>query len=310
MQIISEKTEFKLEKPSAVAIGKFDGVHAGHYRLLDEILRQKKNGLQSVIFTFYPSAAVYFGGSDVKELTTRREKRQIFEKMGIDVLVEFPLNPETAATEPAAFIKDILIGQMNMKFLAAGEDVSFGKDGKGNRALLEKMAEEENYTVKIIEKIFDRDREISSTYVREEILKGNMEHASQLLLRNYSMEGIVENGMHLGRKMGFPTVNLYPPKDKLMPPYGVYYSLVFYEGCRYHGITNIGMKPTVQQTKVVNAETYLYDFDRDIYGKNIRLELLKFKRPEVKFPDLSALQKQLRQDVTDGREWFLKFDRC
>ena len=132
-----------------------------------------------------------------------------------------------------------------------------------------------------------------------------MELASELLSRNYSMEGIVENGMHLGRKMGFPTVNLYPPKEKLMPPYGVYYSDVFYNGCMYHGITNIGVKPTVQQTKRVNAETYLYDFDRDIYGKKIRLELLKFKRPEQKFQDLAGLQKQLRQDVEDGKHWFM-----
>ena len=305
MQIVSDKTEFKLKGVSAVAIGKFDGIHAGHYRLIDEILRQKKNGLQSVIFTFFPSATVYFGGEDAKELTTREEKREIFERMGIDVLVEFPLNPETAATDPVDFVKKILIEMMNMKFLAAGEDVSFGKGGKGNRVLLEEMAEENDFTVKIIEKIFDHGKEISSTYVREEILKGNMELASELLSRNYSMEGIVENGMHLGRKMGFPTVNLYPPKEKLMPPYGVYYSDVFYNGCMYHGITNIGVKPTVQQTKRVNAETYLYDFDRDIYGKKIRLQLLKFKRPEQKFQDLAGLQKQLRQDVEDGKRWFM-----
>ena len=297
MQIVSDKTEFKLKGASAVAIGKFDGIHAGHYRLIDEILRQKKNGLQSVIFTFFPSATVYFGGEDAKELTTREEKREIFERMGIDVLVEFPLNPETAATDPVDFVKKILIEMMNMKFLAGG--------GKGNRVLLEEMAEENDFTVKIIEKIFDHGKEISSTYVREEILKGNMELASELLSRNYSMEGIVENGMHLGRKMGFPTVNLYPPKEKLMPPYGVYYSDVFYDGCMYHGITNIGVKPTVQQTKRVNAETYLYDFDRDIYGKKIRLELLKFKRPEQKFQDLAGLQKQLRQDVEDGKHWFM-----
>ncbi len=197
MQIVSDKTEFKLKGASAVAIGKFDGIHAGHYRLIDEILRQKKNGLKSVIFTFFPSATVYFGGEDAKELTTREEKREIFERMGIDVLVEFPLNPETAATDPVDFVKKILIEMMNMKFLAAGEDVSFGKGGKGNRVLLEEMAEENDFTVKIIEKIFDHGKEISSTYVREEILKGNMELASELLSRNYSMEGIVENGMHL-----------------------------------------------------------------------------------------------------------------
>ena len=148
MQIVSDKTEFKLKGASAVAIGKFDGIHAGHYRLIDEILRQKKNGLQAVIFTFFPSATVYFGGEEAKELTTREEKREIFERMGIDVLVEFPLNPETAATLPVDFVKNILLGMMNMKFLAAGEDVTFGKGGKGNRALLEEMAEENDFSVR------------------------------------------------------------------------------------------------------------------------------------------------------------------
>lgn len=304
MQIICDTTEFRLRELSAVAIGKFDGIHAGHFRLLDEILRQKQRGLRAVVFTFYPSATVYFGGKDCKELTTREEKRKLFEKLGIDVLVEFPLNPQTAATEPETFVREILLQRMNMKFVAAGADVTFGKGGKGNCELLEAISYPCGFTLKVIDKLFDGNREISSTYVREAVRAGELSLAARLLGRNYSIEGTVENGMHLGRRLGFPTLNLYPPKEKLLPPNGVYYSRVSFEGCHYHGITNIGTKPTVQQTAEQNAETYLYDFDRDIYGKEIVLELLKFKRPEQRFEDVSLLKQQLRRDVEEGAAWF------
>lgn len=312
MQIICDTTEFELREPSAVAIGKFDGIHAGHLRLLDEILRQKQRGLRAVVFTFYPSATVYFGAKDSKELTTREEKRKLFAKLGIDVLVEFPLNPQTAATEPEAFVRELLLQSMKMKFVAAGADVTFGRGGRGNCALLEELSDSYGFAVKVIDKLFDAGREISSTYVRETVRSGDMELASRLLGRNYSIEGVVESGMHLGRRIGFPTVNLYPPKEKLLPPNGVYYSRVFFEGCHYPGITNVGTKPTVQQKDEQNAETFLYDFDRDIYGKEIVLELLKFKRPEQRFADLCELKEQLVQDVEEGLNWFAKqreFDR-
>lgn len=304
MQIICDTTEFQLHASSAVAIGKFDGIHAGHFRLLDEILRQKQHGLQAVVFTFYPSATVYFGVGDGKELTTREEKRAIFERLGIDILVEFPLNAQTAAIEPERFVTEILLQKMKMKFVAAGADVTFGKGGKGNRELLEKFASRCPFTLQIIDKIYDKEREISSTYVREMIKAGNMERAAKLLMRPYSFCGVVESGRKLGRKLGFPTVNLYPPKEKLLPPKGVYYSVVLFDGGHYYGITNIGTKPTVQQEEEQNVETFLYDFDRDIYGKEIVLELLQFKRPEHRFENLQALKEQLRQDVKEGADWF------
>lgn len=136
MEIIAGTTDFYLEKDTAVAIGKFDGVHLGHRRLLEEILNKKKNGLAACVFTFDPTPAVLFGLSDGKELTTREEKRRLFEHLGIDILIEFPLTKETAATEPERFVTEILAKQMNTRFVAAGEDLSFGKNGAGNAELL------------------------------------------------------------------------------------------------------------------------------------------------------------------------------
>lgn len=303
MRIIQDTTEFHIEKRSAVALGKFDGIHRGHEALLTHILDRKKSGLLAVVFTFHPSAAAFFGKGDVGELTTRYEKRKYFEALGVDVLVEFPLNKETASISAENFITDLLMNRMNAAYIVAGEDVSFGHKGLGKRALLEQMAEACGYQAEIIDKVFDNGREISSTYVREEVEKGNMERAKALLGRSYSITGLVEQGNRLGRRLGMPTLNLYPDKEKLLPPKGVYYSRVLYEGCIYPGITNIGQKPTVNQTENVSVETFLYDFDKDMYGKEIVTELLHFKRPEQKFEDVHALKQQMEKDIAEGRAY-------
>ena len=132
LEIIANTTDFEINRETAVAIGKFDGVHLGHRRLLQEVLEQKKKGLAACVFTFDPTPAVLFGLSDGKELTTREEKRRLFEHMGVDILIEFPLNMETAAISPESFVEDILAGQMNTRFVAAGADLSFGSRGAGN----------------------------------------------------------------------------------------------------------------------------------------------------------------------------------
>ncbi len=301
MQIIQDTTEFHLDAGSAVAIGKFDGIHRGHEVLLSRILEKKKQGLKVVVFTFHPSAAVYFGQAQGGELTTREEKRSCFEKLGVDILIEYPLNKETAATAPEEFVREILVEKMNTRFIAAGRDLSFGRGGKGDNSLLESMAGGLGFQVCIIDKVFHENREISSTYVREMVEKGDMQGARELLGRYYSFEGTVEQGNRLGRRLGMPTMNLYPRPEKLLPPWGVYYSRLHYEGGMYPGITNIGRKPTVNDTETVSVETYLYDFDKDMYGKDIVTELLQFKRPEQRFKDVVELKEQMERDIAQGR---------
>lgn len=301
MQIIKGQPDWKLEKKSAVAIGKFDGIHRGHRELLSYILKQKDEGRDAVVFTFDKPAGVFFGTAGEKELTPIEEKRRLFKKMGVDVLIEFPLNKETAATEAEEFVRDILVKRMKAVYIAAGTDLSFGAGGKGNSSLLAALAEELGYEVRIIDKVFYEGREISSSYTREEVEKGNMEKVAALLGRPYEISGIVENGKRLGRRLGMPTLNLYPPKDKLLPPNGVYYSLVSCKGQIYKGITNVGLKPTVNDTLTVNVETYLYDFEGDLYGEEIVVSLLSFKRQEMKFEHVDALKEQMKKDLAEGR---------
>lgn len=303
MEIIADTTQFYLNRETAVAIGKFDGLHIGHRRLLEEILEQKKRGLAACVFTFDPAPAVLFGLSDGKELTTREEKRVLLERMGVDILIEFPLTKQTAAMCPEDFVSQVLVRQMNVRFLAAGSDLSFGAGGRGDAALLQSMAKDCEYQVKTIDKVCFDQKEISSTYVREQVEAGNMLLAEQLLGMPYTLIGSVSHGKRLGRRLGMPTVNLLPPESKLMPPCGVYYATVLYGGKRYRAISNVGYKPTVTQEHVMGVESYLYDFHSEIYGEKIEVRLHEFKRPERKFDSIDALKAQLEEDIRMGAVW-------
>ena len=303
MKIINQK-EFHIDEPTVVAIGKFDGIHLGHVELIKHMLKAKKSlGLKSAVFTFNMSAASFFAGKDIKEITTISEKRVIFETLGIDYLIEFPLDDETAGIMPENFIKDIMTGMMNMRYIVAGDDVSYGKYGKGDANLLKELSEKYDYRVEIIDKVKYNLKDISSTYVRDEISAGHMDMVTKLLGHPYSFAGVVESGHKLGRTLGFPTMNLYPDEEKILPPMGVYYSEVLFEGATYPGLTNIGVRPTVSNDNQVSVETYLFDFDMDMYGKEIITRILDFKRPEMKFNSKEALKAQMEIDLSEGRKY-------
>ncbi|MDE7197267.1 MAG: riboflavin biosynthesis protein RibF [Lachnospiraceae bacterium] len=303
MEIIENTTEFYLKKPSAVALGKFDGIHLGHRKLLNRVLEQKKRGFQAVVFTFDTSAAFFFGKEE-KELSTRDEKRAVFSQMGIDVLIEFPLNPDTAATEPADFVSRYLAEQMRTVYLCAGPDISFGKGGDGDYGLLASRAGIYGYQVELIDKVRVDGKEVSSTRVREAVRAGEMEAAARMLGAPYGISGRVVHGRALGRRLGMPTANLLPEGSKLLPPNGVYYSRIILEGRTYRGITNVGCKPTVSEERIMGVETYLYDFEGEIYDRDITVELLAFRRAERTFDSVEALRRQIEEDVESGRNAF------
>lgn len=301
MEIIADAAEFYIEKETAVAIGKFDGVHLGHRRLLDEILEYKKKGLKACVFTFDPAPSVFFGG-DPHVLNTNAEKHMIFERMGVDVLVEFPMNSETAATPPDRFVTEYLINQMNMRFIAAGTDISFGAKGAGNADLLKAMSQEYGYEVKLIDKVHTSDgEEISSSLVRSCVEKGEMERVEELLGAAYAVSGKIVHGNRIGRTIGFPTINIYPDENKLLPPYGVYTSRTLVDGKEYYSVSNVGCKPTIGGETKPSVETYIYDFDGDIYDCDAVVYLEKFRRPEMRFNGLEELKAQLQRDIAESR---------
>ena len=301
MQIITDTNEFVSPGETAVSIGKFDGIHLGHRRLLEELLDQKDRGLLATVFTFDPYPEVFFGYGSTQMLTTKEEKREIFEKMGIDILVEFPFNARSAATPSRDFVRRFLCNHLRARFIAAGPDLSFGDHGSGNFELLEEMAPEYGFEAKKIEKVVMDDNIISSTLIRRLIKTGEVTTAARYLGEPYMVRGKIVHGKALGRTIGIPTLNQTPPEDKLLPPFGVYYSEVKADGKVFKGITNIGVKPTVTQEQRVTVETSLYDFSGDLYGETAEVSLLTFRRPERKFSGIEELRKTMEKDIRAGK---------
>ena len=301
MKIITRLDELNIEDKTALAMGKFDGIHLGHKKLLNMILDQRQDGLKATVFTFEPSPEEFFVGHTVRQLFTREEKRRAFEKMGVDILVEFPLTADTAATPPEDFVRTILSEDLNAGYIAAGTDVSFGDKGRGDQYLLRNMSKELGFELHLIDKVMLDGQEVSSTRVRNVIADGDMPMAKRLLGDDYSVSGIVEHGAHLGTTIGVPTVNVLPPDNKLLPPFGVYKSVVMVDGKIFKGMTNIGRKPTVSDSGRVGVETYIYDFDEDVYGKYIEVRLLEFMRPEMKFEGVEQLKAQIHTDIEEAR---------
>ena len=174
MEIITSLEQLYTDSKTALAMGKFDGIHLGHKKLLNLILAQKQDQLKTAIFTFEPSPEEFFVGHTVKQLYTREEKRNAFEKMGIDLLVEFPLNAETAATPPDEFVKKILVERLRADYIAAGTDVTFGDKGRGDQYLLKNMSKELGFELCLIDKVMLDGQEVSSTRIRNEVSDGNM----------------------------------------------------------------------------------------------------------------------------------------
>ena len=304
MEIITNTTDFYLREETAAAIGKFDGVHVGHRRLLEEILCQRQAGRKACVVTFDPPPAVFFGKTGEKELSTREEKRRLFAALGVDIRIEFPLNEKTAAMLPQTFVTEVLFGRMQAGFVAAGTDISFGAGGAGDAALLKRMAAKSGVEVRIIEKVAVDGSKVSSTRVRKAVETGDMRLVQRLLGMPYPVLGTVQHGNRIGRTLGMPTLNLLPPENKLLPPLGVYYSGVWLKGRYYRAISNIGYKPTIEEeVKRLGVETYLYDFDGDVYGEEIEVSLYEFRRPERKFDSVEGLKAQLREDIAAGEAY-------
>ena len=316
MQIVRDlKTFFELNNQhasidapvkSAVAIGKFDGIHIGHQALLQCIINKKKDNMRAVVFTFSPSPEEFFRGQILPAIDTVEEKRSNFEKMGVDILIEYPLTKESAAISPQSFMEDILYKGLNAGYVVSGKDLSFGDKGAGNADMLQEFAKDKGFCYEMIDKVCVDGCEVSSTSVRETIVKGDMELVSRMLGRRYRIGGEVVHGKALGRTIQMPTINIIPAKEKLLPPSGVYATVTVIDGKEYPGVTNIGVKPTVTDEKVVGVETHLFDFDEDVYGKNVITELMQFIRPEKKFANVEDMLTGIRQDCAYAKSLFMQ----
>lgn len=295
MEYVKIEGQFPKFTRCAVTLGKFDGIHRGHRKLIQTILdRKSEYGELAVVMAFV---------SDRQTILTSEERRILLEKMGVDVLLECPLNDQMKHMKADVFIRQILKGDLQASCVVVGEDFRFGYERKGTPQLLEKAGEKYEYDTIVVPKEMEGSRKISSTYIREELKKGNMEKVRELLGNPFFAVGTVTHGRGMGHRDFFPTANIIPPKQKLLPPNGVYVTVSHFDGTDYPGITNIGYKPTVGEA-FLGIETNLFDCDLDLYGQNCTVDFYKFIRPEQKFASFEALKAQIRKDIEAGKAYF------
>lgn len=303
MQYIAHTREFHIEEPTVVSIGKFDGLHRGHKKLLQEMFHWKERGFKVAIFTFSTPPGALVKGKMQTVIMTNPEREELLRAAGVDYLVEYPFDEEVCRMAPEKFVAEILTGKMNAEVIVTGPDCHFGYKAAGDKELLEELAPKYGYRFFVVDKERDGDRIISSSYIREMLAEGRIEKANVLLGYSYFVEGIVEHGNSLGHSRLYPTANLIPLKEKHLPRFGVYASRVTVDGKQYGGITNVGRKPTIVGENPAGVETYLYNFEGNLYEKQIKVELLHFVRPEMKFDSIEKLKEQLNHDIEECRDY-------
>ena len=294
MEYITDLTNFHMDTPSIVSLGKFDGLHRGHQKLLKKMKELRTGVEKTAVFTFSVPPKAALSGNGLSVLTTNEERRALLEREEIDYCVECPFSPQISHMTPEQFIREILVERLKVKELVAGTDFHFGYRRAGTCKTLMQFADSCGYRLHVVEKEVYDGREISSTFVREEVKQGHMEVAEALLGYPYRIRGTVAHGRQIGRKtLGMPTVNLMPPADKLLPPNGVYVSVTRVDDIIYRGMTNIGYKPTVGGETRIGVETFLFDYEGDLYGKYIEVGLLNFEREEHRFSSMAALKEAI-----------------
>lgn len=301
MEVIRYTKEMSLPA-SAVTLGKFDGVHMGHRRLITEVNACREEGLKTVAFTFSMHPCRLFSNREIQLIYTEEEKTTLFSETGVDALVYFPFDDVTAQMAPEQFILEILVKRLHAAKIIVGPDFCFGNKRSGNIKTLEKYSKKCGYELSIVDKVMFEGENVSSSRIRRALAEGRMEKVNQMLGQPYFIEGEVVHGRQLGRKIDMPTANQLPGKEKLLPPKGVYASVTEFHGKSYASITNLGVKPTVGAENQMGAETFLFDFSGDLYGKNLRTSLLSYLRPERKFESLEALREQMKIDVEAAKE--------
>lgn len=300
MQYIKGMQFYQNNNETAVTLGKFDGLHRGHETLIERVIaHQKEDGVDSVVFAF-DMGPLYERLKKKKENLITNEERAGRLLGRVDYLIECPFLESISKIEAETFIKEILVKQFRAKYIVVGTDFHFGYQKKGDSEMLQKYSEEYGYQVEVIEKKCYEGREISSTYIKEEVKAGNMKLVETLLGYPYTFTGKVQYGRQLGRKLGFPTMNISVPEEKLLPPKGVYVSSVCLGGTCYRGISNIGCKPTVSEKEQIGIETFLFNYSGDSYGREIEVRLHEYVRPEQKFASVEELREQVEQDIAYG----------
>lgn len=290
MQYFTDINSYENEKQSAVTLGKFDALHRGHQKLIDQICEYADENTVSIVCAFDMGKYA---------LLTGEEKRERLESK-IDYFISCPFTKEIREMEAETFIRDILVNKFHASHIVVGTDFRFGHGKCGDARMLEQYAEQYGYQLDVIEKETFEGKIISSTYIRNTLAEGDIVRANCLLGYSYQLSGKVRHGQQLGRTLGFPTMNVIPEEEKIMPKFGVYTCRILVDGVWHCGIGNVGVKPTVAEGQKPLVEVYAFDYSGDAYDKFVTVEFDEFVRPEMKFDSIEDLKAQVDKDIHSG----------
>jgi len=308
MKIFQGFDQLKEIKNPVLTIGTFDGVHLGHQKIIDQLnFEAEKIGGESVLFTFYPHPRMilYPESHGLRLIQTQAEKIDKLRRMGLQNVVIHPFTQEFSRLSAIEFVRDFLVNQVGVKKLVIGYDHQFGKNREGSIEFLMEVCE--TYGFEVIEIAAQEIDEVnvSSTKIRNAIKAGDIETANTFLGEPFLLNGIVVEGSALGRELGYPTANIDVQSDiKLIPGNGVYAVQVEVDGVWHQGMMNIGVRPTIKNETTAKIEVHLFDFNSNLYGKSLTVQLLSRSRDEIKFNSLDELKNQLKKDEDIIRAFF------
>ena len=300
MKIFNSLDDFKVNFKTIVTIGTFDGVHIGHRYIINQLNKiAKKEGGESVLLTFspHPRFVLYGDSSELKLIDTLKEKKRKLKENGLQNLVVQDFTKEFSRTKYVNFVRDILVKKLNVDCLVIGYDHQFGRNREGSFKELIALAELYNFDLKQISPQKNNDIAVSSTKIRNLLLDGNIREANKCLDDNFSLKGRVVDGDKIGRKIGYPTANISIDVNKIIPREGVYVVNVIIDNSEYEGMLNIGVKTQ-------KIEVHIFDFNNDIYNKELTIKFLDWIRSPIKFENNFDLKDQLQKDEISCRYYF------
>lgn len=299
---VSTDINYTIKTPCVVALGCFDGVHSGHTAVINKAKQKAISlGVPLCIWSFAEPPKRFYSKELVPLLSSAKAKKSIIESLGADIYISVKFDQCIAAVTAEDFFNSILIKNLNAVAIVCGYDFTFGKGGSGNSDLLASLCKAHGTEFISVTSVNVKGESVSSSKIREYIRSNQIERANILLGRPYSISAEVISGKQLGRDLGFPTVNQKIDEDLCKPSNGVYLTKVNFDDATYFGITNVGTQPTVSGTEHT-VETNIFDFDGDLYGKEVLVEFLKFIRPEKKFESLNELKSQVDKDIDSAKK--------
>ena len=319
MKIYNDINTLNIDDKTSIALGNFDGLHIGHRKIMEDAINSaKEGGMKSLCFTFsnHPFNFIMQRADNdpyaVKLICSEGEKIRLIEEMGFDILVNVPFDEQIMTMKAEDFFNNIILEKLNAGCVSVGFNYSYGARAGGNSQTLKKECEDAGIRVNIHDAVRVENKIVSSTLIREMISIGNMELTAIYLGRAYAFRGTVAHGKRLGSAMGIPTVNIPAPGDIMLPPNGVYFSRILLDGREYKSVSNLGIRPTVSETRSVQAasdqmaktiETNIFEFDDDAYGKEVVIYFDHFSRGEVRFDSKEELFAQIAEDCDKAKAY-------